>query len=114
MRAALGAGLAQGYKIWGARLGVAITRIELAVRCQVDVRGRLGIQRGVAVGWESVDVDVTVTVTSPAGEAEVRHVVETANRLSPMLANLSPDVRQRHRLTVIAERSVPSEVTPDS
>jgi uncharacterized OsmC-like protein len=111
MRAALGAALAQGYKIWGARLGVAITRVELAVRCQVDARGRLGIEHGVAIGWECVDVDVTVT--SPADESQIRTVVETANRLSPVLANLSRDVRQRHRLTVIAERTVPSDVTPD-
>jgi hypothetical protein len=43
----------------------------------------------------------------------VRRVVETANRTSPMLANLSRDIAQVHHLTVVrAERGVPPEVTP--
>ena len=102
--------LAQGYRIWAARLGVPITRIELAVRYDLDARGATGLQPDIAVGWERVEVDVTVTST--AREPEVRRVVEVANRLSPMLANLSRDVDRQHRLTVIAERSVPREVTP--
>jgi uncharacterized OsmC-like protein len=110
MRAALGACLAQGYRIWAARLAVPIARVELALRCDFDARGAMDLDPGVAIGWQRVEIDVTVT--SAAREADVRRVVEIANRLSPMLANLSRDVARRHRLTVITERSVPREVTP--
>jgi hypothetical protein len=102
--------LARAYRIWAARLGVPIARVELAVRCDFDARGAMSLEPGMAIDWQRVEVDVTVTST--AGEPEVRRVVDIANRLSPMLANLSRDVGQRHRLTVIAERSVPREVTP--
>jgi uncharacterized OsmC-like protein len=112
MRASLGAGLAAGYRIWAARLGVAVEAIELTVACDDDARGGLGM-RGVAAGWLRLRVDVTITSDRP--EAEVRRVVETANRTSPMLANLSRDIAQLHRLTVVrAERAVPSDITPSS
>jgi uncharacterized OsmC-like protein len=112
MRASLGAGLAAGYRIWAARLGVAIEGIELTVACDEDARGPLGMP-GAAVGWQRLRVDVTITSDRP--EAELREVVETANRTSPMLANLSRDIAQVHRLTVVPpERGVPSDVTPSS
>jgi uncharacterized OsmC-like protein len=112
MRASLGAGLAAGYRIWGARLGVAIEAIELTVACDEDERGSLGMA-GATVGWLRLRVDVTITSERP--EAEVRRVVETANRTSPMLCNLSRDIAQVHRLTVVGtERAVPAEVTPSS
>jgi uncharacterized OsmC-like protein len=111
MRASLGACLAIGYRLWAARLGVPIDRVELSVTCELDGRGQLGLSTEVPVGWQRVRVEVTVV--SPAPESEVRRVVETANRLSPMLANLSREVEQLHRLTVLpAERAVPSRVTP--
>jgi uncharacterized OsmC-like protein len=110
MRASLGAGLAAGYRIWAARLGVPIGAIELTVACDDDARGPLGVA-GVPVGWLRMRVEVTIT--SDAAEADVRRVVETANRHNPMLANLSRDIAQAHRLTVVpAERGVPSQVTP--
>jgi uncharacterized OsmC-like protein len=111
MRASLGACLALGYRIWAARLGVSIERIELTVDCDYDARGQLG-DATVAAGWQRVRIEVTAVSDAPL--AEVRRVVETANRYSPMLANLSPDIAQAHRLVVVpaTERAVPPEVTP--
>jgi uncharacterized OsmC-like protein len=110
MRASLGAGLAAGYRIWAARLGVAIEAIELTVDCDDDARGPLGME-GAPVGWQRLRLEVTIASDRP--EAEVRRVVEAANRTSPMLANLSRDIAQVHRLTVVpVERAVPSDVTP--
>jgi uncharacterized OsmC-like protein len=112
MRAGLGAGLAAGYRIWAARLEVAIAAVELTVTCDEDRRGALGMA-GAAVGWRRLRVDVIIASDRPL--AEVRRVVETANRHNPMLANLSRDIAQVHGLTVVpAERSVPWEVTPSS
>jgi uncharacterized OsmC-like protein len=99
MRASLGACLALGYKIWAARLDVPIERIELEVGSEHDARGPLGLDPGVPARWQRVVL--AVTITSAAPEADVRRVVDTANRLSPMLANLSGDVERVHRLVVL-------------
>jgi uncharacterized OsmC-like protein len=101
MRAALVACLAMGYRIWGARLDVAIDEVEVDVLCETDVRGQLGIA-DVPIGWQQIAVDVRIA--SPAAEADVRRVVETADRLSPLLANLSPAIRRTHRLRIIRKR----------
>jgi uncharacterized OsmC-like protein len=98
MRASLGASLAMGYRTWGARLGVAIESVEVEMTCDYDVRGQLGVSEDVAVGWERVRFDVRVTSAAP--EEAVRRVVETADRLSPMLANLASTVRRVHHLTI--------------
>lgn len=100
MRASIVACLAMGYRLWGARLGVPIDDVEVDVLCESDARGQLGID-GVAVGWQRIVVDVCIG--SRASETDVRRVVATADRLSPMLANLSPGIERVHHLR-IAER----------
>jgi len=117
VRAGLGGSLAIGYRLWGARLGVELEAIEIDVVCESDTRGQLGIAEGVPAGWQRILIDVRIR--SGASEAEVRRVVETADRLSPMLANLSAEIARVHRLTVSpkagaapTERPVPSKVTP--
>jgi uncharacterized OsmC-like protein len=97
MRAALIACLAMGYRMWAARLDVAIDEVEVDVLCETDVRGQMGIA-DVPIGWQQIAVDVCIA--SPAPEADVRRVVETADRLSPLYANLSPAIRRTHRLRV--------------
>ncbi len=109
MRASLGAALAIGYRLWGARLEVPLAGVAVEVTSVHDTRGQLGVA-DVAVGWQRLCVDVTITSAAP--EADVRRVVETADRLSPMLANISSRVIRTHRLTVVSERFVPREVTP--
>jgi uncharacterized OsmC-like protein len=99
MRAGLAAGLATGYRLWAARLDVAIDDIEVDVLCESDLRGQMGLE-GVAVGWQRIVVDVRIA--SPAPEADVRRLVETADRLSPVLAILSPAVERVQRLRIVA------------
>jgi uncharacterized OsmC-like protein len=98
MRASIVACLAMGYRLWGARLGVPIDDVEVDVLCELDARGQLGID-GVPVGWQRIVVDVCIG--SPAPEADVRRVVATADRLSPMLANLSATIERIHHLRVV-------------
>ena len=99
MRASIGACLAMGYRVWAARLEVPIDRVVVEVACELDVRGQMGLSDQVPVGWRRIQVDVTIT--SPAPPARVQALVAHANRLSPMLANLSRDIQQLHHLTVI-------------
>jgi uncharacterized OsmC-like protein len=111
MRASIGASLAMGYRLWGARLGVPIDAVEVEMTCEFDLRGQLGVADDVTAGWQSVRFDVTIASDAP--EEAVRHLVETADRHSPMLANLAPSVRRVHHLRVEArapqatERTVP-------
>jgi uncharacterized OsmC-like protein len=120
MRASLGASLAMGCRIWGARLGVRIDAVEIELTCDADARGPLGVSADAAVGWSRLRFDIKVTSAEP--EEAIASVVETARRLSPMLANLALTVEQVHRLTIARpehrssaaerERPVPSQVTP--
>ena len=98
MRAALVACLAMGYRMWGARLDVAIDEVEVDVVCESDARGQLGIP-DVPIGWQRIIVDVGISSRAP--EADVRRVVETADRLSPVLANLSAGIERIHHLRLV-------------
>jgi uncharacterized OsmC-like protein len=99
MRASIGACLAMGYRLWGARLEIQIDAVEVDITCRYDARGQMGVSPDVAVGWQTILC--AVTITSAESEDSVRRVVETADRLSPMLANLSPSVLRSHRLTIV-------------
>lgn len=107
MRASLGASLAMGYRTWGARLETAIEAVEVEVTCDYDVRGQLGVDAGVAIGWQRVLF--AVHINSSADAAAVRRVVELADRLSPLLANLSPAIERIHTLTVRRVGSGPAD-----
>ena len=102
MRASLGASLAMGYRVWGERLGVSVERVELDISCEYDARGQMGLDDAVPVGWKRVVIQVRVT--SRADGADVRRVVEMADRLSPMLANLSAGIPRVHHLMILRPR----------
>jgi hypothetical protein len=59
----------------------------------------MGLADDVAVGWERILIEVVITSAAPA--EQIRRVVETADRLSPMLANLSPGIERVHHLAVL-------------
>lgn len=107
MRAAVAGCVAVGYRVWGARLGVAIDDVEVDVVCELDARGQLGLADGVTPGWQRITFDIRIT--SAAAEADVRRVVETADRLSPMLANLSSAIERVHNLHIVHRVAEPRE-----
>ena len=96
-RAAFGSCLAIGYAMWAARLGVPIASLEVEVHTDYDVRGELGVSDKVRPGYS--EIRYLVRVSSPASEADVRRVVDTADRHSSWrdnLANAVPLVRELH------------------
>lgn len=99
MRASLGACLAMGYRIWGARLATPIDAVEVEITCEYDARGQMGVSPDVPIGWQRLIFAVHVQSSAP--EAAVRRVVEIADRLSPMLANLTPQIERVHNLVVV-------------
>jgi len=107
-RASLGACLAMGYRFWSARLSVPIHDVTLSVTVEYDVRGQLGLDPSVDVGWQRVTFDVVLT--SDADETTVRRLADHVHRHSPMLANLSPSVERFFCLRVVpSARAVPAE-----
>jgi uncharacterized OsmC-like protein len=80
-RAALGSCLALAYAMWAARLGVPIDALDVEVQADYDSRGELGVSDVVPPGY--LQVRYRVTVISPASDAEVRRVIDTADKYSP-------------------------------
>ena len=99
MRASLGACLAMGYRVWGARRGVVIDSVEIEITCDYDVRGQLGFDDAAPVGWQRVSLDIVIVSSAP--EPAVRGVVEQTHRTSPMLANLSASVERLFSLRIV-------------
>jgi putative redox protein len=113
MRASIGACLAMGYRAWAARLGVHFRSVEVDVTCEYDVRGQLGVTRDVPAGWERLVLEVRIVSDAPP--ADVRRVVEHADHLSPMLANLSPALQRVRTLSIQRfDTSSPSHLMKDS
>lgn len=100
-RTALGSCLALGYAMWAARLGVAITSLEVEIQADYDVRGELGVDDSVRPGYSAMRY--VVTVTSPASEEEVRRVIDTADRYSSWRDDLANPVPLSRELRILQE-----------
>jgi len=99
-RGALGSCLAIGYSIWASRLGVPIDALEVVVQGDYDARGELGISDDVPPGYLAVRYHVTVT--SPAPEADVRRVLDTADKYSPYRDVYARGCEVRRETTILA------------
>lgn len=98
-RAGLGACLALDYRLWAARLEVALTAVDIDLDIEFDARGALLRETEVPAGWRRLMVNVTVY--SPAPAAEVARVVELGNARCPVLGSLSPAIERIHLLHVV-------------
>jgi uncharacterized OsmC-like protein len=79
VRAALGNCFAMGYVTWAAHLGVPIENVEVEIHADFDARGQHGAE-GIPAGYS--EVRYHVRIESPAPEADVRRVVEQADKAS--------------------------------
>jgi uncharacterized OsmC-like protein len=99
-RGALGSCLALGYGMWAARLGVPLDTVEVVVEADYDTRGELGVSDDVPPGY--TEVRYIVTVASRAPEADVRRVIDTADRYSPYLDVFARAQEVRRELRIVA------------
>jgi len=81
-RGALASCLAVGITTWAARLGVPLDAVEVEVQADFDARGELGLGDA-PPGYE--EVRRIVRIQSPASEAVLVDLVDTAERHSPYL-----------------------------
>ncbi len=83
LRAALSSCVAMGVKMWAARHGVPVERVEVRVETGVDARGQFGVADEVTPGFESILTHIDVV--SPAHPERVAEIVETSLRFSPLV-----------------------------
>jgi uncharacterized OsmC-like protein len=97
-RGALGSCLALSYAMWAARLGVALDTVDVTVEADYDSRGELGVSDDVSPGYTQIRYIVTVSASAP--EADIRRVIDTADRYSPYLDVFARanDVRRELRI----------------
>lgn len=89
-RAAVASCLSIGLSMWAARLGIVLTRLEVTVEADYDVRGELGVSEEVRPGYLAMRYHIAVE--SPSPEAEVRRWLEIGTRTSSWLDNLANPV----------------------
>ena len=84
--------------MWGARLGVSFDSLTVDVEADYDSRGELGVSDDVPPGY--TQVRYMVTAASRASEADVRRVLDTADKYSPFrdVFARAHDVRREVRI----------------
>jgi uncharacterized OsmC-like protein len=99
-RTALGSCLAVGYGMWAARLRVPLDALEVEVQADYDARGELGVADDVRPGY--TEVRYIVRVESPAPEADVLRVLDTAERYSSYWDDFANPVPLRREVHITA------------
>lgn len=87
LRAALGSCLAIGYRLHAIERGIELTSVQVTVESESDVRGMLDPGACARSGFEALRYRVEIESPSPAHEVE--HIIELADRLSPVLDALT-------------------------
>ena len=97
-RTALGSCLAIGYTLWGAKLGVSFSNLEVDVHADYDSSGSHGVA-DVPPGYGQVRL--VVTVESEASKADILNVLDRADAHSPYrdVFTRALDVRREVRVT---------------
>jgi uncharacterized OsmC-like protein len=96
-RTALGSCLAIGYVLWGTKLGVDFTRLEVEVQADYDSGGSHGIS-ATPPGYRQIRY--VVTAESDAPESEILKVLDAGDVHSPLRDDFARaiDVRREVRI----------------
>lgn len=100
-RTALGSCLAIGYTLWGAKLGVVFTRLEVEVHADYDSGGYHGVSDAPA-GYRQVRY--IVSVESDAPEADIINVLDQADAHSPYRDTFARAIDVRREVRVAARK----------
>jgi uncharacterized OsmC-like protein len=101
-RAAFGSCLAVCYMMHAAKLGVPITALDIEVEADYDSAALFGVGTS-APGYS--EVRYTVTVESPASEADVTRVLDEGDAHSPYLDIFSRPVTCRRSVRFVPARA---------
>ena len=94
-RGALGSCMAMGYSMWAAHLEIPIESIEVVIESDFDARGMFGVTDD-PPGFK--ELRYTVNIVSPAPEDELRNLIKTADRHSPVLDDFSRPIPIKRKI----------------
>jgi uncharacterized OsmC-like protein len=97
-RAALGSCLAMGYIMWAASMEIPIDSVEVVVEADYNAAAMMGVEDASPPGWSAIRY--TVDISSPAGEEQIREVIEHADRYSPLLDDFARPVSITRELRI--------------
>jgi uncharacterized OsmC-like protein len=109
--AATNACMMVGYAAVAAVMGVNLTKLELEISGDIDLRGFLDIDRSVAPGYERLHYTVRIAGDGTQEQYEKMH--EVVQRTSPNYYNISNPIELTSELVVerqIREKSFPSSM----
>lgn len=112
LRASLVANLALDHRMWGARLEIPMSSVEVELHTEDDARGQLLLETDVSPGWQRMHIVVTVVSAAPLDD--VARVVDCSNRHCLVLATLSREIERTHQLRVLPERVLPERVLAET
>lgn len=95
-RTAFGSCLVMGYALWAARLDVPIDSLTIDVEADYDARGELALDPNVRPGY--LAMRYVVTIHSPAPEADILRMLDTADRHSSYLDDFRNPVPVERRV----------------
>lgn len=87
LRASFGSCLAMGYRLRAAKHGVDLTSVRVTVEADSELEGMLTTDAPAPAGWTQFRYHVEVESAAPV--AEVQHVLDEGDRLSPLLDALA-------------------------
>jgi uncharacterized OsmC-like protein len=95
-RAALGSCIAMTYMMWGAKLGIPLSDVNIEIHADYDTRGMCGVGN-VPAGYAGIRYVVTIESTAP--EEEILRLLDTADARSDFLVVFrepTPVIREVH------------------
>jgi uncharacterized OsmC-like protein len=90
--AALAACLDSTLRMIAVRMGIALKTLAVEVRAFADVRGCLGVDRQVPVGFQRIDVDVLIEAEGNTDPAQIGRLTSVAERCCVVLQTLRSDI----------------------
>jgi len=98
-RAALASCLAMSYVRWAAKLDIPLNNVEVEVQADYDARGEMGVAE-VSPGYS--EVRYLVTIDSPASEADITRLLDTADAHTPYFDIFSKPQKMRREVKMLA------------
>lgn len=89
------------YRVWAARLGIALERVRVAVEGDTDLRGFFGVGEGARAGFSHVRIDVALE--GPEPRARYEELAEVVDRHCPVLDMLTKPADVARTLAVAVE-----------
>jgi uncharacterized OsmC-like protein len=99
VQAALGACLAMGYQLRAAECAIELTAVRVTIESDAELRAMLRRDTAVPPGFTTIRYHVEIE--SPAAPDEIEALVEAADHLSPVLADLTRPLTVERTVSVV-------------